>query len=160
MDKATEAIFKKRVTDMPESVQLLLVRPTFDSSIRVIAEKHRLPEEKLESYETLIILVLLAFEDMGDFEELLMRELLIPGSVAASIVHDIENTIFAEVRSDLLKIYAEREKYEKELAQQELGKPTQKPSGKEPLPEPLPSYKKPLTETPTYKEDPYREIPR
>ncbi len=160
MDTEFKNMVVGRYETLPERLQSLIVKPEVSALIQIIGDKHHLPADKSLLLADIVMLTLLTFEGLGTFEERLVEELLIPGSVAESITRDIESAIFTEVKMDLDQLWEERELHEKELGLQKPAKDSYKPSGKEPLAEPLPSYKKPLTEIPTYKEDPYREIPQ
>ncbi len=173
MDPQFITQLRERFESLPEKLQNLIMRPSLSSSVHVIAEKHRLPEDKAGILREMVTLALLTFEDVNRFEERIMEELLIPGSVALSIARDIDTTIFVEVREEMRQVWDERKVYEASLPKGtapvaksipvfekriiEGGAPVPT-SSTTPLYQP-PSYAKPLTNMPQYTEDPYREKP-
>lgn len=179
MDQTLRTLVLERYENLPERIQSLIVKPQTETAVRIIAEKHHLPEDKTQLLVDLVTLILLTFEKSVSFEERIVEELLIPGSVAASIARDIESTIFSEVRDELETIYKERAQYEKEMAEeervqnpqtttqelQERELPVTQRTYQQPIeetpPEPpaTPRYVQHLTNTPRYDADPYREKP-
>lgn len=172
MDQEIKKLVVERYEVLPQKIQEFLLKPTLTSSIRIVAQKHNLPEAKATTLENEVVMTLLGFEPLESFDERIMKELLIPGSVAASIERDLKETVFHEVEDELLRIEKEQKEYDKQLekegqkpqiaqapafktiAIEEKALPPQEPA-------PLPSYAKPLTEAPRYtSEDPYRERPQ
>ncbi len=154
MESTTQDIISARYDELPPKLKALVVKPTLAPTIRIIAEKHHLPEDKIIALENEVMLVLLAFEEVGDFDEHIVAELLIPGSLATSIARDLDTMVFAEVLDELTTIYKERAEYEKTH-------PTVTPPqtfAHIPDPATPAPTAKPLTEAPRYTtQDPYRE---
>jgi len=153
MEPDIQDIISARYEELPPKLRALVVKPTLAPTIRIIAEKHHLPEDKITTLENEVMLVLLAFEEVRGFDERIVAELLIPGSLATSITRDLDTMVFAEVLDELTGIYKERADYEK-------AHPTVTPPQTfAPMPEVAPTpTTKPLTEAPRYTtQDPYRE---
>ena len=169
MEPTIEKLLEVRYGELPPRIRAYLSRPLLITSLRIIAEKHHLPEDRAKTLENEVMLVLLAFTTMDTFEETLVRELLIPGSVAASIARDVNEMIFAEVRPDLEEIYRQREGYEKSQGGGSAqGGATPAPVAPRPAstfirpaapsePPVIQPPRPPLTDVPKYSSDPYRE---
>lgn len=169
MEIKTKEYLVERYSVLTPKLKALVDKPNLADTIRIIAEKHHLPEEKIISLENEVMMVLLAFEDLSGFDERLVSELLIPGSVATSISRDIDTMIFKEVDDELTQIYRDREQFEKDHP--ELVPPSS-PATRLPEAPPIrtlyeqshpptlttpPQPPRPVAETPRYGEDPYRE---
>lgn len=154
MEPDIQDIISARYDELPPKLKVLVLKPTLTPTIRIIAEKHHLPEDKITALENEVMLVLLAFEEVGGFDERIVAELLIPGSLATSITRDLDTMVFAEVQGELTTIYRERAEYEK--THPTVTPPqtfTHVPDPATPAP-----TTKPLTEAPRYTtQDPYRE---
>jgi hypothetical protein len=174
MDPQFITLLRERFESLPEKLQNLIMRPSLASSVQIVAEKHRLPEDKAGILREMVTLTLLTFEDSNRFEERIMEELLIPGSVATSIARDIDTTIFVEAREEMKQAWNERKAHEASLPKETMPVAKSTPVFQKRLIEeatpvsasPLathqyqpPSYTKPLTNMPQYTEDPYREKP-
>lgn len=165
MDQETKQLVQERYQELPQILQNALLRPTLTSSIRLIAEKHHLPTEKASLLEDEVVLTLLAFEPLTRFDERIMAELLIPGSVAASVARDLDEMIFTEVREDLTEITKEHEEHDK-MEEKEMNSSVDvvpSRSAITPMPPVVPQTPapSPVAQMPRYvKDDPYRESPK
>lgn len=166
MNNETTQLIAGRWEQLPARIQSLLLSETLLPSIRIIAEKHHLPDDKAIALEREVLLTLLAFETLNQFDEHLMAELLIPGSLASSIMRDIDTMIFAQVRPELDLLILEQETAEEQekvsepLEVSDTATTTSDAAPEQPLYEP-PRTVRPVSDMPRYvKEDPYRESPR
>lgn len=119
MDTEITKLMTHRLGELPQKVQELLLAPRFQSSVRVVAEKYNLQDEKRVLLENDVALVLLAFGSRSDLEENLTKELLVSSSIAANIAHDINEMIFSEVETELSEIERQWDDNEKKDADTE-----------------------------------------
>lgn len=173
MDEQTNKIIQERYNLLPQKIQEFILKEQVVSSIQIIGEKYRLPPDKVTVLENEIIMTLLALEPIAGFDERIMAELLIPGSLATSIERDVKKLIFLEVEQELLVLEKEYAENEKKIAAESPSAPNiplspvfkERITGKDTVPEPkptntetVPSYSKPMTDIPRYvSSDPYRE---
>lgn len=165
MDPEIQTMLDERFAILPPQLREFIRRPTTTASIRIIGEKHNLTGDKFITFENEVMLTLLAFEPLEQFDERLMAELLIPGSLAASIAKDLNDMVFAEVRGELQEIAKAQEEAgrteEKGLgiADTVVPPPVVERTSPQQLQDTAPA--KPLTDMPRYvKNDPYRESPK
>lgn len=93
--------FKQQLATLPQTLRDHAMRASVPPLIGIIAQKHILPPEKALGLENEIFFVLMGLEPVTHFEEGIVKELLIPGSVAKSIATDINASIFTEVAGEL-----------------------------------------------------------
>jgi len=164
MEDETKKLIAEQYQELPPKLQELLMKPVLTSTIRVIAEKHHLSVDKAVMLENEVVLTLLAFESLESFDERIMAELLIPGSVATSIERDLNEMVFGEVREELDALLEEQERLEttetESLVDDEPSRPViaAEPSTLPTSPTAAPN---PVAQMPRYvKDDPYRESPK
>lgn len=161
MTEEVAQLVKDRFKELPEKLQGALLKPSLRTSIGVVSDKHHLPSDKASALENEVVLTLLALEPLEQFDERIMAELLIPGSLAASITRDLSGLIFSEVEPELRQLSEAQEdagnEEPKELS--DINSATRVPTPVQQVVQRASAP--PLTDMPRYvKDDPYREPPK
>lgn len=115
--KLVRDALQKRFEELPEKVKKLLMGERLPSTIRMIAEKHRLSKEQTAELENEIALILLCFEDQKDLPQTLTREFVIPPHTAENIAKDLGDMLFEDVQDHLESAIAKQIEAEEERGQ-------------------------------------------
>lgn len=173
MDPDIKKVLNERFKDIDPAVQSVVVGDILPQHIHDIRIKYRLDEAIESDLGNTVALVLLGFTDRKNLSKEIAESLNVPNDVATLIASDIERSVFEPIRTEIDTFFNAfpEDNIEKNgngntnpfmpHKEEVVRKTEEKEVPLEPVvKKPTPSYRKPLTNTPSYGgADPYREPP-
>ncbi len=102
----TEAQLEERIDILPASLQEAIQSEHMFHTLNEIAESHYLDEEKKETLQQLVGLVLMGFLSLSSLPEEIMRTLYLTDRVALALKNEIYEYVLKSFESDIKKVYA------------------------------------------------------
>lgn len=131
MEESLEQQVAQRLNELPEDVRRAIESSDLPKHIQAIGSSHQLHIDQLGGLEDEVMLVLLGFEDPGNFTQNLVDHVQVPKDVAQKITDMVATEIFLPVRESMQSFMAARATADAAAAA---------PSAPVPAPNPAPAF--------------------
>lgn len=108
MDQDIQKIIEEQKRKMPKAVRDAIVNIDMNHELQRLSESHGLRADQGSALEAEIFLLLLGLEHPNVFVKNLTRTGMFSGDQATKLANDIDKTILAPIKHELLKMFQEQ----------------------------------------------------
>ncbi|HMP67328.1 MAG TPA: hypothetical protein PKA60_01085 [Candidatus Paceibacterota bacterium] len=122
MDETNKKIIIERFNSLPVQIQDAITKSGWEKKIRAIAEKNDLVVGDAYTLETTTLLVMLGIISPNEYSDRIKEELKLSQEKLGSIISDVEDQIFRDIKNRLIEFteQEELEELEKKSEQQPI----------------------------------------